>query len=335
MRTLIFYTFIIINILIGQAREIRVIDREENQPLPGSTVFSQRGVIIGITDEDGRLAGISDIDYPLTVKCLGFETSVCDSSTKEVAMTSAEYPLHEVTVTPADRPVVRVVCYIREYISAATGSDTVINFNEHMADFFLHHQKGKGYKGGKAPRLLRSRLYERKTDSLGHDSIYRPEFRRDDFAWDCLLSYPHEIVETTDSSDIYTDQIDYLAKFKDHTYSPWVFRLLGLTLEFDQLQSTWIYRSNAAGQVGPTDILSGTFTMSVLGKGKWIKKSFNTDQPIRMYGYYEIYPVEVQYLTKEEAKELKKDELHVRMEVPPTASPLSPAVQRMVDALSR
>lgn len=356
MRKLIAITLLIIGVSLSYAADLKVLDEKENLPIPGATVFSQSGIIIGITDSEGNLNGISDRDYPLIIKCMGYNQTECLKGRSVVNLTPTAYDLQEVVVSSAERPIVRAVCYIREYISGATANDTVINYNEHMGDFFLNPKKVKGFKPSKSPRFLTSRLYARKIDNQGLDSIYRPEYRQDDFAWDMMIEFPNDMVKLSEifnegkTSDtipgksgqravrrltptLYTDQSDYLAAFKNHNLSPWLFKMMGLTIEFNELQSTWVYNNNGTGILTPADLLSGTFAMSVMCKGRWIKKAFKTDQPIRMYGYYEIYPVEIEYLTKEEAKDLKSEAPRVKMQVSPYAPPLSPAIQRIVETV--
>lgn len=354
MRRFLFLSAILVWFFSGYAYDLKVYDREEKLPLTGATVFSQSGVIIGITDKDGSLFKISGKDYPLTIKCLGFNQAICEKGESEVMLSPAVYELHEVVVTPAERPVMRVVCYVREYISGATGQDTVINFNEHMADFFLAPKKLKGFKSRLNPRFLASRLYAREADSKGRDSIYRPEFRRDDVAWERLLIFPEADVRLDDifkegakvenvagksgvkkssklTSKFFSTQNDYLASYKEHKLSPWLFKMLGMTMDFDELQSNWVYNNNGSRVLSPSDLISGTFSISVLGKGRWIKKAFHSDDAVRLYGYYEIYPVEAEYLTKDEAKEIMENPPRVKFKVSSAATPLSPAIQRIVD----
>ncbi|MDE5568546.1 MAG: carboxypeptidase-like regulatory domain-containing protein [Muribaculaceae bacterium] len=354
MRYSILFLLICILSFTGSANQLKVLDERENEPIIGATIFSRNGIIIGITDKEGVLDNIARSDYPLLIKCLGYEQTQCEYDNSLIKLTPSAYDLPEVVVIPTERPIIRVICYMREYISGATGSDTIISFNEHMADFFLNPQKVKGFKSSKSPRILSSMLYIREVNSSGLDSIYKPDFRRDDFAWDALIELPEENVRLSQifsgdnnfdtipgksgietirhlTTEQYTVQSDYLAEFKHHSYSPWIFKMLGLTIEFDELQSTWIYNNNNSGVLSSADILSGTFTMSVKCKGKWIKKSFHTDQPIRMYGFYEIYPIEVEFLTKEEAKLLKSQNPYVKIHRSPFAQPLPPAVQRIID----
>lgn len=337
--------------------KITVVDKEDLSPLAGATVFANSGVIIGMTDHNGEIIVSSDQLFPITIKYLGYEPLTCQSSDKDAEMTHSLFSLKEVMVTPVDRPVVRILCYIREYVSGATGTDTLMSFNEHMGDFFLPlRDKVKNFKAKPSPRFLTSRLRSRMSNSNGLDSIFIPEYRDDTFSWEMMVTMPFSPVSESDKiksgaktdsiagkhgikhrlrkngKSSYSIQTDYLADSKNHRISPFIFKLLGLSIDFNELQGSWVYKGNDKGNYTPADIISGTFSLSVVGRGKWIKKAFKSDTPIQMYSFYEIYPVEVEYLTVQEAKDMLHNESPgVRMTVSPNARPLDAAIQKMVD----
>lgn len=355
------YVLLTLTLLLGwtsQAKcRIRVVDSGNSTPLAAATVFANSGVIIGITDEQGFITIASDSDFPVTVKCLGYDPIQCQAGVTEVGMDHSVFELHEVVVTPVDRPVLRVLCYIREYVSGATGTDTLMSYNEHMGDFFLPTRKKiKGFKTKSSPRFLRSRCYSRMANSDGLDSIFIPKYRDDSFCWENLVSMPSENVAESNviksgskidsihgkhgvkqilrknGESTYTIQTDYLADSKNHKMSPFIFKLLGLSIDITELQGSWIYRNNEGGVYSPADIVSGIFSLSVSGRGKWIKKAFRSETPVQMHSFYEIYPIEVEYLTVEEAKDLLyENPPRVSMTISPNATPLAPSTQRMVD----
>lgn len=151
---------------------VHVIDVEDSSPLIGVSVFSGSGVILGATDTDGAFDRIMESDYPLTLKCMGYMPAVCHKGECLVKLIPASMELPEVTVTPADRPVARLVCYVREYTSGATETDTVRYFAEHVGDFYYTTSKVKKFKAPGSFRPLASRLYERHTDNQGSDSTH-------------------------------------------------------------------------------------------------------------------------------------------------------------------
>lgn len=336
---------------------IKVVDSEDSTPLAAATVFANSGIIIGLTDDQGFITIASDSDFPVTVKCLGYDPGQSRAGEAEVRLEHSVFELQEVVVTPVDRPVLRVLCYIREYVSGATSTDTLVCYNEHMGDFFLPTRKKiKGFKAQTSPRFLRSRCYSRMANNDGLDSIFVPKYRDDSFCWEDLVSMPSENVTESDiiksgsnidsiqgkhgvkqilrksSESTYTIQTDYLADSKNHKISPFIFKLLGLSIDITELQGSWIYQTNEGGVYSPADIVSGIFSLSVSGRGKWIKKAFRSETPVQMHSFYEIYPIEVEYLTVEEAKDLLyENPPRVSMTISPNATPLDPSTQRMVD----
>jgi len=338
------------------AHDVVVVDDEDGSRIVAASGFSNAGIIVGMTDADGRLSGISDSNYPLTVRCLGYEDGICTSDIDTVRLVPVAIELDDVVVTPADRPVMRVLCYIREYSGCANANDTVQLFAEHMADYFLTMHKVKKFKAHNSPRVLGSRLYARSRKHDGRDSIYRPEYSDDTVSWINLLTLPDMKVEESDvvkagaktdtvqgkycvkiidrkTDNIFVRSIDYLADSKNHTMSPMIFKLLGFTIDFNELYTSWAYRPGESGVYTMADLLYGTMSTKVLGRGKWIKKAFNSDTPVEINGLFEIYPVDVEYLTVEDAKESLANPPAAKLIRSKIALPLPEATRNLVDAV--
>lgn len=60
-------------------------------------------------------------------------------------MASENYSLPEVSVVSGERPITRVVSYVREYSTGATSTDTIQMFSEYMVQSF--HITGKKSRG--------------------------------------------------------------------------------------------------------------------------------------------------------------------------------------------
>ena len=61
------------------AERVVVLDGEDGSALVGATVFGQSGTIVGLTDAAGSIEVVNPADFPLTVRCLGYETASCRS----------------------------------------------------------------------------------------------------------------------------------------------------------------------------------------------------------------------------------------------------------------
>lgn len=353
MKKLIFVAIsILLNVIYANADKIRVVDADDRMPVQGATVFARGGTILGITDNNGEIEISSDKDYPLLVSCMGYNPKEVNKTIPTVLMTPATYQLKELVVTPTERPIERVVCYMREYLTGVADKDTVIYYNEHIADYFLTDGKVKGFKQHLSPRILSSRLYAKISNEQVSDSIFRPDYRDDTLSWEMFAILPSgnnstaEILkgESTakvegkystrewfkDTPNTLTIRKDNLADTKEHSISPVIFKLIGFTVDFNELMSTWVYTHNDSGIYSIKDLISSNVSCKVLGRGKWIKRAFNTTDPVEMKANYEVYPLEIQHLTVKEAKDLLKNAPSPDITASPNATPLPPEIQRIV-----
>ena len=102
-------------------------------------------------------------------------------------------------------------------------------------------------------------------------------------------------------------------------------------MDINQLFSTQTYRANDKCIYLPKDIMEASFVMQADGKGRLIRKAIKTKNPIVIRSMVEVYLVENEYLTKEEAKrEYKDDELGMRISAPSTVPPMNAATQQLV-----
>lgn len=351
-RIMLMAVSIVLNVTYADADKIRVADADDRMPLQGATVFSRGGTILGITDNNGEIEISSAKDYPLQISCMGYNPMIADNSISTVLMSPAIYQLKELVVTPTERPVERVICYMREYLTGVAGKDTVIYYNEHIADYFLTSGNVKGFKQRATPRILSSRLHAKISNEEVNDSIFTPKYRDDTLAWEVFAWLPSgsnnasEILKGESTAKIegkystrewlkdtpltMTVKKDNLADTKEHSISPVIFKLIGFTVDFNELMSTWVYAHNDSGIYTINDLISGNMSCKVLGRGKWIKKAFNTSEPVEMKANYEVYPLEIQHLTVEEAKDLLKNAPSPEIITSPNATPLPPEIQRIV-----
>ena len=145
---------------------IVVMDAEDKSPVVAATLFSQKGKIIGITGFDGTITDVSPEDFPLMVKSLGYRSVEFGSQCDTIALPRDSYELGEVIISPEDRPILRTICYVREYQSLSLcyeSGDTAsvtIDFDlyiESMGDFYVATTKVKNFNN--SYRLPVSRCY--------------------------------------------------------------------------------------------------------------------------------------------------------------------------------
>ena len=351
--------------ITGYAKnQITLIDTTDRTPIAGASVIAKNGLIIGITDKNGSIS-ITQTDYPLSLRSLGYEPmQILEADGDSIFMNPASYALSEIVVTPTDRPITRVVTYAREYCTGATPTDTLQLYSDYMLEYFFADGKVKGYrKLDQSPNPLALRRFGRIANSCGLDSIMRPKSDDDVTMLSFLTNMafvPYEQVNLTDAmkagaqtdtiqgkyspklkyrlhNNYFTIDCDILSDYKDHTFSPWFFKLLGLTMDMQEGNWSLIYKQNESGKYGIYDYVYGTYNMHFLGKGKLLKKLMGVKDQIHINCYVEQYPVEIERLTTEEYKELKKThyEHSEDFRLPANLQPLPPSVQSLVERIDR
>lgn len=340
---------------------VTLADVTDKSPVAGASVISANGLIIGVTDESGGIC-VGESDFPLSFRSLGYEPftlrAVVDCDT--VLLIPANYTLAEVTVAPEDRPITRVLTYAREYCTGATETDTLQMYCDYMVEFFFADGKVKGYsKLHQHPHILVCRRYGRLANASGLDSIMRPK-STDDIAsisfFENMAFVPYNQTELTDkmkagaridtiagkycpkfvyqlNNGYFTVSCDALSDHKNHIWSPWFFKGLGLTMDVEQAEFNLIYKQNPSGKYGIYDFISGVYNMHILGRGKQLKKMLGVDGAIHLNCFVEQYPVRIEHLTPEEYKELKQT-YYSRTEsfqLPANLQPLAPAIESLVN----
>lgn len=331
-----------------------VVDGSDRSPLIAASVFDAGGTIVSLTDTCGAFSA----RLPVTVRCMGYEAATLDHEADTLALEPASYGLPEMTVSLADRDVLRLVCYVREYAGYLGGNDTTTMFGEYMVDYMFPVKKLKGFKGRGRPRVLSQRRVVRILDShAGSDSIIvNPD---DTYSWAMLLSslqaesdgeydsfpdsvltvgehvvpgrYGPRVVFRTTAESI-SCSADGLADHKDHRWTPWFTKLLGMTMEFAELRISQAFARDVSGSMRPENLLMSTLSIEAVGRGKLLRKALDSKSPVDIKVYTEIYPVDREYLTVAEAKECEKDKAATWPMTESSAAPsLDAATARLVE----
>ncbi len=341
---------------------VTLVDDDDSMPVSGATVMSGSGVILGVTDADGQIKVNDTTDFPLSLRSLGYKATSVVSMCDTVRLSPETYRLSEVSVNPADRPITRVLCYAREYSSGTAGRDTMQMYCESMTECFVTVGKVKGYdKTDSRLRYRALKRYARFVDPSGRDSVVSPTHDDDVSALSFLemIGYipVNELTLTDDIKDkemvavtqgkffpsviyrkdknIFSVTCDHLANYKDHKFSPLFLKIFGLTLEMNQMQSSVAYSLNDSGRYGLSDFIFETSNIHAVAKGKLFKKIFHTKDPVEIDCYIELYPVEIQYLTIEEYKEMKNDKSRIDFQEPRNIQPLIPAMESLVEKVGK
>ena len=335
----------------------RVIDSTDRSPISAASIFDATGNMVGFTLSDGVFSEIPTSAYPITLRCMGYEQLIIERpENKTWEMTPIVYELEEVVVVPVKRNILKQTFYVREYFSMSNETDTVTFFNEHMADRFVPTSKDAKFGGKSKLRLLESRQYGY-YQLFGQDSITTdpeslfPSIISIFEPIDKEVTAPESFKEPGNAVKLYEEPgksgmglikkqndrtftfiADGLADTKGHKISPWPLKLLGCTMEFNQLYVTQAYRVNEKGVYLPNDLLEASFVMQADGRGKFLRMALKSDKPIVIRSLIELYVIDCDYLSKEEAKkEYKNKPTGVKFVVPSTVPPLNEATRRLVE----
>ena len=335
----------------------RVVDAVSQSPVAAASIFDAAGNMVGFTWSDGEFSEVPESAYPITLRCIGYEQLVIEcSEDKTWEMTPMAYELEEVVIVPVKRNVLKQTFYVREYFSMSDETDTVTFFTEHMADRFIPTSKDAKFGGDSSLRILERRQYAH-FQLFGKDSISTdPETMFPSMATifepiDNEIPTPKSFKESGNTTKLHeepgksgislivkqNDQtfsmiVDALADTKEHKISPWPFKLLGFTMDINQAYVTQVYRVNDKGVYQPKDLLESSIVIQADGRGKFLRKVLKSDKPVLIRCLDELYVVDREFLSKEEAKEAYKNKpTDVKFVIPSNVPPLNEATRRLVE----
>lgn len=362
LKNLMSLCLLLIATLVAFSKEhkITVVDSDDGLPLAYATVFTHNGIITGFTDPDGNLYATTPKDYPLTIRCAGYQEAHADLEADTIRLIPSVMELSEVVVAPGERPVCHLTCYVREYNTHASATDSVMTLGEHMADFFIPVEKVKGLKHSNEINIINSRYYTHKSNSSGNDTIYMStEF--DDMFSDFVskvalpgtLQLPEKALAKENAAwrtpgkysdkslfkkkgDILHMSFDSLSDYEDHIWSPNLLKVFGLTADIMERQQNLVYRISEGGKLEPQGLRAYSFSLKLNGRGKMFKWRYESETPIEIKISMEYYPIDSEFLTVKEANEMIKDKnRQIGWNTADNVPPLSPVYQNIVDTASR
>lgn len=345
--------------MLGYAQ--RLVDAETQTPLPWATITDKYGNVIGRTNQDGMIPEISQDRFPVTFVCIGYRPITIERmSGNDIGMELMDYDMPEVTISPMGRPFLRITGYLRVVTSVKGSPNSVTAFKESIVDFLLPVEKKTKAKGWNRSRDLVSKRYMRKIGANGVDSIgYDKDL-------DFLLSIgnvvgfpqktnnlakalklndktmnggtvmgkyaPKAVVQRTGNNvHIF---IDGLADYKGHKTSPWQLKLLGFTTEFTDMHINGLFRTDNNDEILITDVQQFSWAINALVKSRFVKKKFRSTEPLDAKLYVEFFVTGREYLTEEEAEELKKEPPSVSVsdiKAPAEAPALHPGIREIIE----
>lgn len=347
--------------LLSANAQIKVVDATDKLPVAAASVFDATGNMIGMTTGDGSIPEITESKYPITIRCMGYESLTINTpQEKTLEMIPDVYELDELFVSTEKKDILKQTFYAREYFSMATSKDTITFFNEHLADRYLP-------LNSKAKLNVESNLRINSSNCYTHFQIEEQDsisfstepsalslltfFNMDDESIKVPKSFLNSeempkfyeekgksgsnlILKQNDKSFLYIE--DILALKKNHSWTPLPLKLLGFTLVINQFYTKQTFIPNNTGKYHPVDLTEANYVMEALGTGKRFMKKLESTKPIKIFTMVEFYIIDRNYVSVEEAKnELKKKGDRVEIVAPDNVPELNEATKKLIEEYNR
>ncbi len=321
----LFLSFLFIEV---SARRVVVADEQTHRPLPGASIFDNKGKAIGISDKNGSLPTVSSLCYPLTIRYLGFKDETVTVQSADTVFLREDFSqLPEVIVESGSRKVLHILAYVREYSSMTTYTDTVFLFREKMVDYMLPTDSKMQFKGWTRPRVIACKSYYHFTDDQGLDSV--SDVSGHHFSWSDWVSIPPAErlpvaiddeglgIDTvrgkygpaevwTRNYESVTVDIDVLA---DKAARRWVPEFAGFfrkDLDFDRFIVKFDYDNVEGDAITPFDLTGCSFKIESNGRGHDMFRFNRKDQPFFVTTQADVYILDKEYITVKEARKWEK-----------------------------
>ncbi len=331
--------FLLLTVLLSMAKTAEsrplLVDKETGEPLVLASITDRNGTMIALTGNDGVIPELPANAFPVTFSYLGYVPLEIDSVNSEnIRMVPKTLDLSEIIVSPGMRPLLHITGYMREYVSSFGSKDSLTIYKEAIVDFLIPIDKTK-IKGWQKPRILTSNTYSRHTNADGLDSVSRyadeiflMSYNLNVFPTSTsnVLNLPEKIANTSGiaSETVFTKKKtkmdwqkngnvirmnhDIMTQYPNHVYTPNALKVIGATTDFTEALSSYVFiNSDGENAITPADLSQISLSLKMTGRGKAYKWAFNTQTPLDMRSYIEIYITDREYVSEEEAKELKKN----------------------------
>lgn len=307
----------------GKTSRAIVADSATRVVLPRASIIDSNGKTVGFSDSKGRIPALLPGSYPITVRYLGFEPRIVDSSvTDTIFLREDTAELPEYVVKTTRQRLIHILAYVREYSSLTTYTDTVFLFREKMVDFMLVPEGKMRYKGWTNPRVLSSRSYYRFTDSQGLDSVSGES--RYHFSWSdwvgvigASLPSPLENVKVGDytiggkyvpseiwhrDGDKVSVDVNMLADTIARKWVPGISGFFSDRLEFDSFRLHLDYDNVTGNYLKPSDLTFYSYNIESTGRGHNMFRFNKPEEQFYVDTRAEVYILDRETISLKEAR---------------------------------
>ena len=359
---------------IASVAQVKVVDATSGNVVILAQVINSKGQLAGFTTKDGFLPADVKPAPGITIQHMAYEPyalTAADIAEQTVRLTPRTYDVDEVVIKGAKQDYVYLRGYYRKYGTENWLDTLKQSYAEGMLEYVV---KNSDWAIGKKPRVLTADIYEIDTygDSicktyhkfndekkLSSVSRFLPDLDAEllinsikveklDFSLnaDTLQGKFWPKAYFAKSGNTINVGTDLLANKEDHTMRfPLLNTLLGIDIKLTDINQNQLYHQREKGQYKFSSLVGISECNAALIGGRRVAKSFKKkynvevskkDYPVKAHYYSEVYFTEMEYITKEKAREIKKQkgyDTSIKNEIPENVPELSPATIKLKETV--
>ena len=337
-------------ILLGRAitanAQIKVVDSTTGNIVMLAQIQDAKGHLLGFTTKEGLLPNDVKAAEGISIQHMAYEPhvlSAADIESKTVLLTPRTFNVDEVVIKGAKQDYVYLRGYYRKYGTENWLDTLKQSYAEGMLEYVI---KNSDWAFGKKPRILSADVYE--LDMYG-DSICKTYHKEKlDFSLDAdtLQGKFWPKAYFAKSGNTISVGADQLADKDDHSMRfPLLNTLLGIDIKITDMNENQLYHQREKGQYKFSSLLGISDCRAALIGGRKVanlfKKKYNVevskkDYPVKAHYYSEVYFTEMEYISKERAKELKNQkgyDTSIKNDIPDNVPELSAATIKLKETV--
>lgn len=303
MKRLLLLLLCIVSLLHCKAQTI-VCDVQDGQPVIQASVYDEQGKIIGVTDADGRLPDLADVDSIRITHIAYYPLQIEVGAIKDVIrMRPLAYSLKEVVKEKKSLYCLRLRCYHRQYMVNGKGTldklPPVVSFVDGLCNLYIFVN---GWHESRRVTLarrevitgdqLQSSAVDEVVPTMSPQSI--PELK-EDFPSSTTIQRDSQIIRAT-FDGLYPDRsrrVSLRIADEDGKY-----KTVAPALQVKDLRQG-VYRVTPYPRVSQGDLLAYCEISQLKGR---MTQRRHENYTMNLWLFDEYYPIEAEYLTRQEYK---------------------------------
>ena len=281
-----------------------VCDMQDGQPIIQASVYDEQGKIIGVTDADGRLPDLADVDSIRITHIAYYPLQIEVGAIKDVIrMRPLAYSLKEVVKEKKSPYCLRLRCYHRQYMVNGKGTldklPPVVSFVDGLCNLYIFVN---GWHESRRVTLarrevitgdqLQSSAVDEVVPTMSPQSI--PELK-EDFPSSTTIQRDSQIIRATFDGlyPVRSRRVSLRIADEDGKY-----KTVAPALQVKDLRQG-VYRVTPYPRVSQGDLLAYCEISQLKGR---MTQRRHESYTMNLWLFDEYYPIEAEYLTRQEYK---------------------------------